>query len=151
MWGLLPALVLLTAGSAMLQIPGEGPGPEPGFSLPLGERGALQVMDDGSFRLLDGETVLAGSSHWSVRVSDQVQAPGTEAYRSALVAPLHRAGDTLTMVFYEDGVLTELAYQAAGATAVLTVTTVNRWVTAVNVTYRCALGILGQKIGTGPT
>lgn len=149
MWGLLPALVLLTAGSAVLQVPGEGPGPEPGFSLPLGERGALEVMDDGSFRLVDGETVLAGSSHWSVRVSDRVQAPGTEAYRSALVAPLHRAGDTLTMVFYEDGVLTELAYQAAGATAVLTVTTVNRWQDLVNVTFRCALDLSGMGISAG--
>jgi hypothetical protein len=108
-------------------------------------------MDDGSFRLVDGETVLAGISHWSVRVSDRVQAPGTEAYRSALVAPLHRAGDALAMVFYEDGLLTELAFQAAGATAVLTATTVNRRQEAVNVTYRCALELRAMELRTCQT
>jgi len=150
-WGILPALLLLLAGVASPPAAAEGPAPEPGFALTLKDRGSLQVMDDGSFSLRDGPALLGNSSHWSIRISGSILAPGTDAYRSALVAPLHRAGDTITMVFYEDGVLTELAYQAAGGSAVLTVTTVNRWSTEVDVTFRCALGLQGLEIGTGPT
>ncbi len=149
-WRALPALLLL-AGIALPPAGAEGQADEPGFALPLEDRGSLQVMDDGSFSLRDGAVLTGNTSHWSVRISDRVLAPGTDAYRSALVAPLHRAGDTLTMVFYENGVLTEVAYQAAGMSAVLTVTTVNRWLDAVNVTYRCALGLLGMEAGTCET
>ena len=150
-WGILPALLLLLAGVASPPAGAEGPTQEPGFALALKDRGSLQVMDDGGFSLRDGPALLGNTSHWSVRIADSILAPGTDAYRSALVAPLHRAGDAITMVFYENGVLTELAYQAAGGSAVLTVTTVNRWSTGVNVTYRCALGLLDLEIGTGPT
>jgi hypothetical protein len=150
-WGILPALLLLLTGAMPFVLGDESPAPEPGFVLALGNRGTLQVMDDGSFSLRDGAPLLVNSSHWSIRISDILIAPGTDAYRSALAVPLHRSGDNLTMVFYERGVLTETAYEADGPSAILTVTTVNRGPEDVNVTFRCALGLLGMGLATCQT
>jgi hypothetical protein len=150
-WRALPALLLLLSGVVPFPAAAEGLAPEPGFQLPLGDRGILRVNDDGSFSLQNGAALLSGSSHWSVRLGDSIISPGTDAYRSALLSPLHLRDNSLTMVFYEGGMVTEIAYQAEGTTAVLTVTTVNRWYRNVNVTFRCGLGLLGLEAGFSET
>lgn len=150
-WVILPLVLLLLAGAPMPATAAEDTSREPGFAMGLGDRGALHVRDDGSFSLRNGDNLPVNASHWTVRVDDRAIAPGTEAYRKALVAPLHYTGDTLAMVFYDEGVLTEIAYRAAGGTAVLTVTTVNRWLETANVTFRCALHIQGLGLWTCQT
>jgi len=84
-------------------------------------------------------------------VGDRTIAPGTDAYRSALAAPLCRWGDSLRMVFFISGVTVELAFESVDGTAVLTVTAVNGWTADVPVALRLALGWRTEGIGSTDT
>jgi hypothetical protein len=64
------ALFAIVAAVVLLGLPGLLPGTvkADGSVIPLGDRGFLQVAEDGRFELVSGQTVVGPSSHWSFRI-----------------------------------------------------------------------------------
>ena len=120
---------------------------EPQQFLSLGTRGSLIVTDDGSFGLVNGRQLIGPSSHWTVRLGDQLLAPGTPAFSDALAAPMRRGEESFRLLLVSGMVFIELTFEASGGTAILTATAVNAGTATVPVAIRCALDIRAAQIG----
>jgi len=132
---------IIVAAAVLLGLPVFLPGAVQGEGavLPLGERGFLQVADDGRFELVSGQTVVGPSSHWSFRMDGRALAPGTSAFSEALATPLRGDASNARMVLQRNGVFAEMYFLAENGTALLMATVVNAGARPASVGMRCAL------------